>query len=726
MRTILSTLLLLVVTSSRAKTLFNVQHERAIGWSLNDDDVSPETKVNFDVYLKERNGDKMREIVEIVSDPRSEHYGTYMTTAEIEALVRPSESDLNVVLRWLSTSSFAEFTVDANGRAIHVEIPVREAETLLDTNFRTLVHDVSGARIVRADAYALPDDVAKVTRSIFGLHGLPLPRLPALLAERDVPAQPADVTPDVLASTYDISGVKVTKDDTKVRQAVAEFQGQYMDDDDLAKFFKDYVDDYEAGKDDTVYKFVGDQDQQSGQAEASLDIQYIMGVAPKLLTEFWLWNSMDFCGDLKNWTEAILANDEAPLVHSVSYGWQGDLSQLQCTQDKIDAVDEAFVKLAAKGITIIFASGDSGSGYTPAAANCSAQSEDTALEGKVSQSLEVGSADECCEFSSRLGGKGYTFTPPSGPNPGATCRDGDVGTKDKQYTEGTNKRVIAVPSNSQGPEICCEVAQGKYFSYAPADTGNAKCTIFDAVTGKMSHAEGHYAGKSSAGNRGNCTIFESVIGMKSATGSVSGTAPSHETVVLWPSWPASSPYVTAVGATRFVGQKVGNEEMATDQFGSGGGFSKQFNQSNAKWQADAVAAYVNNPPKDSHFPPEGSFPANGRATPDVSALGEGYQVYINGNVQSIGGTSASAPAFAGMVSLLNEARSQNGQNAMGFLNPFLYQNEDAFTDVTKGTNAIGRGTGPIAYGFNCTKGWDPATGLGTPVFSKLLKAALAN
>ena len=57
----------------------------------------------------------------------------------------------------------------------------------------------------------------------------------------------------------------------------------------------------------------------------------------------------------------------------------------------------------------------------------------------------------------------------------------------------------------------------------------------------------------------------------------------------------------------------------------------------------------------------------------VSALGEGYQVIIDGNVQSVGGTSASSPAFAGMVALLNEARMKAGMAPMGLLNPFLYQ-----------------------------------------------------
>ena len=61
---------------------------------------------------------------------------------------------------------------------------------------------------------------------------------------------------------------------------------------------------------------------------------------------------------------------------------------------------------------------------------------------------------------------------------------------------------------------------------------------------------------------------------------------------------------------------------------------------------------------------------------------------------------------------------------MGFINPFLYSNPDAFFDVVEGTNAIGRGTGPLEYGYAAAPGWDPATGLGTPNFEKLLAAAM--
>ena len=86
--------------------------------------------------------------------------------------------------------------------------------------------------------------------------------------------------------------------------------------------------------------------------------------------------------------------------------------------------------------------------------------------------------------------------------------------------------------------------------------------------------------------------------------------------------------------------------------------------------------------------------------------------------------SASSPSFAAMVSLLNEARLKAGKPQMGFLNPFLYANPDAFFDVVKGTNAYGRGPFTTPVGFACAPGWDAATGLGTPHYDKLLAAAL--
>lgn len=677
--------------------------------------------VELSFHIREQGMDKLREKVEAISDPSSPQYAKYMSTKEINHLTKPHHKDLSVVKDFLKLHNI-DFVVEKH-RIVRASLPVRKAEKVFKTEFSYFENPQTKQKSkLRSSEYTLPDAFGDSVQAVFGFHGLPLPPRKHITYS-EAPSQPADVTPAVIYSTYSVpSRIHIQGSDDH-RQAVAEFQGQYEKDSDLAAFFKQFVPNAVAG-DEKVAKFVGSPDKQQAGVEASLDIQYIMGVAPHVKTEFWLYANMDFCADLVNWTQAILSDDAAPLVHSVSYGWQGNLSQVQCTNDKVNAVDANFAKLAAKGITIIFASGDSGSGYAPhSTCTPSSGTKGEELTGTVEETIEAYESFQCCQVGSS--GKGWTFTPPSGNAPsGATCQPGDVGKADQAYT-GTPLRVFITPE----PQFCCEISRsfGKYFSYIPdAKTGRGNCTVYNEISGHQ-RVKGAYSGSAAKPQSGKCTIFSSVTGKKSNENATSGTPSSPAKVQLYPSWPASSPYVTSVGATRFVGQKAGNEEMASDQFGSGGGFSDMFKQTpNAKWQIEAVQQYVNNPPNDPHYPPKGSFDPNGRATPDVSALGEGYQVYTEGRVQPVGGTSASAPAFAGIVALINDARAQEKKPAMGFLNPFLYGNADCFTDVVKGTNAIGRGTGPIAYGFNATKGWDPATGLGTPIFSKLLKAALKN
>ena len=676
-------------------------------------DKSEVRKVTF--YLKQ-DLESLRDIVKEISNPHSDTYGEYLSQNQINKITSPKDEDVLVMTSWLEKNSI-EYKMNLEHAKIDAWMNLKSAERLFDTSFE----EHEGHTRLQAGDYRIPDDISNVTQAIFHLRGLPLPVMSPLSSSFSQGV--ANVTPSVLSTTYGIDGVKVEGGKNN-RAAVAEFQGQTMKDSDLAEFFKSYVETYTVGVDDVVYKFVGDDNTQSGQVEASLDIQYIMGTAPHIKTEFWLWKGMDFCSDLKNWTETILSTSSPPLVHSVSYGWQGDLSVLNCEQNKIDAIDGDFTKLAARGISIIFASGDSGSGYTSPTLTCDGSVENIAWIGTVQTSLKASSAAQCCDIGSSFPetvGTSFTEADPSSGT--CSCLPGDVGEKDKVFENGTVINKISVPANDR--MVCCQFSQqgSRYFSFLPP-TGNeteATCVIYSDVSGKKINLDGGYSGKSR--DQGNCTLFSAITGNKTASSCTSVQRSKDAKVTLYPSWPASSPWVTAVGATRFVDQEVGRPEMATDQFGSGGGFSSMFDRSNATWQEEAVKHYLSHHPKDPSYP-SGMFPEGGRATPDVSALGEGYQVYTNGFLQSVGGTSASAPAFAGMVALLNEARIQKGMPALGFLNPFLYQNADAFTDVTIGTNAISRGGAPVPSGFNCTKGWDPATGLGTPIFSKLLSAAL--
>merc|ERR1711988_97395 len=87
---------------------------------------------------------------------------------------------------------------------------------------------------------------------------------------------------------------------------------------------------------------------------------------------------------------------------------------------------------------------------------------------------------------------------------------------------------------------------------------------------------------------------------------------------LSPSFPASIPSALAVGATFFVsaGSGLSGEEMATTQFGSGGGFSYDYDM--PSYQTSAVKAYLAKNPKTG----SDSYATNGRGSPDVALLGE--------------------------------------------------------------------------------------------------------
>jgi tripeptidyl-peptidase-1 len=185
---------------------------------------------------------------------------------------------------------------------------------------------------------------------------------------------------------------------------------------------------------------------------------------------------------------------------------------------------------------------------------------------------------------------------------------------------------------------------------------------------------------------------------------------------LSPSFPASIPYALAVGAT-FFESGLSGEEMATTQFGSGGGFSYDYDI--PSYQADAIKAYLAKNPKTG----SDSYATNGRGSPDVSLLGEQFEVYTSGpfggiEKVAVGGTSASTPSWGAIISLLNEEclSASGGSKKLGFVNPLFYQNADAFNDITKGSNAVGENA---ASGWKCTEGWDAATGLGTPKFTNL-------
>jgi len=195
-----------------------------------------------------------------------------------------------------------------------------------------------------------------------------------------------------------------------------------------------------------------------------------------------------------------------------------------------------------------------------------------------------------------------------------------------------------------------------------------------------------------------------------------------------PSFPATSPYVVAVGATQ--GPESGQPEVACSSatggiITTGGGFSVTFDV--PPYQSAVVSNYLKNGP---NLPPSSQFNGKGRGYPDIALLGFNYEVVIAGQQYGVSGTSASSPVWAGFLSLINARRLEAGKPALGFVNPALYKlasTKGIFNDITTGENNCCAGQGsPVCctYGFTASTGWDPLTGLGSVNFNALSAALL--
>ena len=162
-------------------------------------------------------------------------------------------------------------------------------------------------------------------------------------------------------------------------------------------------------------------------------------------------------------------------------------------------------------------------------------------------------------------------------------------------------------------------------------------------------------------------------------------------------FPASCPNVLATGGTTLLaanraitGETVWND--GAQGGATGGGYSSFFARPN--WQAN-VGSQANRGVPD----------VAGNADPDT-----GYQILVDGQQMVVGGTSAVAPLWAGLIALL----CQKLQSRIGFLNPTLYKIDETtcFRDITTGNNGA----------FQAGKGWDPASGLGSPIGIQLMQA----
>ncbi|KAF2161434.1 hypothetical protein M409DRAFT_69783 [Zasmidium cellare ATCC 36951] len=206
------------------------------------------------------------------------------------------------------------------------------------------------------------------------------------------------------------------------------------------------------------------------------------------------------------------------------------------------------------------------------------------------------------------------------------------------------------------------------------------------------------------GARGITLLFSSGDSGVGANGTCVSNDGTNKQQFL-PAFPASCPYVTTVGGTR----DFAPEQVAFDTgngYVAGSGFSNYF--ARPDYQQAAVSAYLTTLGTKN----QGLYNTTGRAYPDISAQSYRFLVNYMAAPTPVDGTSVASPLAAGILTLINDALIAKGKPTLGFLNPRLYSTNGAgFNDIVTGSS-----TGCDTAGFPAGKGWDVASGFGTPDF----------
>jgi kumamolisin len=178
------------------------------------------------------------------------------------------------------------------------------------------------------------------------------------------------------------------------------------------------------------------------------------------------------------------------------------------------------------------------------------------------------------------------------------------------------------------------------------------------------------------------------------------------------SWPGNSPWVVSVGGTLLsvnadgtYRSEAGWEDILST-WGSGGGWNPSAERPG--WQ---------------RAPGVDDASSNGRRqVPDVAAAADpdsAFFVVYRGREEAVGGTSAAAPFWAGVMALTRQYARRKDADVPGYANPLLYavarSDPAAFHDVTSGGNRY----------FRARRGWDYVTGLGSPNVEAFAEATAA-
>jgi tripeptidyl-peptidase-1 len=324
-----------------------------------------------------------------VSDPDHHRYGKHMSYEEVNELVKPSEGALDSIHEWLSDNGIDKLTYSPAKDWIHASIPVELAELLLDTKYSTYKHE-DGSQVVRTTEWSIPHHLHEHVDSIQPTTSFlrSAPKNVEYLSTRNPVQERAStaitdpklcyqygVSPACFKALYKIDDYTPKAKDNKI--GFTNYLAEVPIRPDLDKFLHKYVPKAKAG---TAKLFpqisIADGPTQDGpltpdqignatSKEANLDVQAIHGVAYPIPVTSYSTGGSPPSDPVDNdnepyevWLNYILAQKSIPQVISTSYADE----EQTVPYSYASRVCRQFAQLGARGVSLLFASGDNGVG----------------------------------------------------------------------------------------------------------------------------------------------------------------------------------------------------------------------------------------------------------------------------------------------------------------------------------------------------------------------------
>lgn len=356
-------------------------------------------KIALRIGLKQGSFAELERQLYEVSDPDHHKYGQHLKAQDVHKLLKPANETLDLVHEWLAEYGLDESRLGYTPARdwITVTLPVADVEEMLDTKYAVYRHD-DGSELVRTPEWSLPlhlhdhIDTIQPTNSWFRIK----PNAYALKVETLEDQKPTlkmytnasvsdvcvwnAVTPTCLRTLYETIDYETQSNDTNI-MGLCDYLGETNNRNDTSKFLSEYRPEAESGAYDfefvsiangtTAQVYSKDMLKQTTGVEGNLDVQTMLGIGwPTKLMAYTVGGSPPFQSDEATtsntnepylvWLDALLSTPDSSMAKVISTSY--DDSEQTVPYSYASRVCNDLAQLGARGVSLFYASGDSGVG----------------------------------------------------------------------------------------------------------------------------------------------------------------------------------------------------------------------------------------------------------------------------------------------------------------------------------------------------------------------------